>query len=183
MYEYYNAHPQGKHVNDCVKRAITIASGMSYEDVSRALNRYKKITGASVYNDRKNCDAYVEKVLLGKKMSFPAKAGHPRMNGARFCDIYPKGNYILNMAGHWSVCVDGVIKDSWNCSEKCVYSAWKVEPRTHWYTLVKSCANNGKYFLRVENPDMTYTTTDFTKAELKMYIACLDDLGYRERGK
>ena len=182
MFEYYNAHPQGKNVNDCVKRAITIASGMSYDDVTRGLNRYKKISGASVYNDRKNCDAYVEKVLLGTKMSFPARAGHSRMNGERFCRAYPKGNYILNMAGHWSVCIDGVIKDSWDPSQKCVYSAWKIEPRTKWYTVVKSCANNGKSFLRVENSEETYITKDFTKEELKIYISALADLGYHERG-
>lgn len=183
MFEYYNAHPQGKNVNDCVKRAITIASGMSYDDVTRGLNRYKKISGASVYNDRKNCDAYVEKVLLGVKTSFPARAGYPRMNGERFCRTHPQGNYILNMAGHWSVCIDGVLKDTWDTSDKCVYSCWKIEPRTKWYTIVKSCANNGKYFIRVENSDMTYVTTDYTKEELKIYTQALNDLEYRERGK
>ena len=49
------------------------------------------------------------------------------MNGKRFCESYKKGRYILNMAGHWSCCVDGVIYDTWDCSEKCVYTAYKVE--------------------------------------------------------
>ena len=48
------------------------------------------------------------------------------MNGERFCIAYPKGRYILNMAGHWSSCIDGVIYDTWDCSEKCVYTAYKM---------------------------------------------------------
>ena len=31
------------------------------------------------------------------------------------------------MAGHWSCCVDGVIYDTWDCSEKCVYTAYKMQ--------------------------------------------------------
>lgn len=30
MYQYFNAHPKGKRVGDCVKRAITKATGMDY---------------------------------------------------------------------------------------------------------------------------------------------------------
>lgn len=126
MYQFYNAHPENKIVGDCVKRAISKASNMDYNEVKRALNRYKKITGAQKFNEPKNCYAYVENVLNGKKISFPAIKGEPRMNGARFCEAYPKGSYILSMAHHWSCCVDGVIYDTWDCSKKCVYQAWKL---------------------------------------------------------
>lgn len=125
-YEYYNAHPKGLRVNDCVKRAISLAAQMDYMEVSRELNRYKKITGAKSFNSDRNCFKYVEQVLKAKKLSFPAVKGKPRMNGSGFCYNYPKGRYILNMAGHWSCCVDGVIYDTWDCSEKCVYTAYEI---------------------------------------------------------
>ena len=48
------------------------------------------------------------------------------MNGIMFCATHPKGRYILNMAGHWSCCVDGIIYDTWDCSEKCVYTAYEI---------------------------------------------------------
>ena len=44
MYQYYNAHPKGLLVGDCVKRAITVATQMDYMEVQRALNRHKKVT-------------------------------------------------------------------------------------------------------------------------------------------
>lgn len=126
MFKFYNAHPKGLRVNDCVKRAIAKATDMDYMEVSRELNRYKKITGAKAYNSDRNCFKYVENVLKAKKLSFPAEKGKSRMNGIMFCATHPKGRYILNMAGHWSCCVDGVIYDTWDCSEKCVYTAYEI---------------------------------------------------------
>lgn len=44
----------------------------------------------------------------------------------KFCNPHPTGSYILRMAGHLSSCVDGVILDTWDCRDKCVYNAYKV---------------------------------------------------------
>lgn len=125
-YNYYNAHPEGKRVGDCVKRAITVVTKMDYHTVQLELNRYKKVTGAKKFNERKNCGEYVEKVLHMEKLSFPAQAGVHRMNGYSFAKSFPNGRYILNMAGHWTACVDGVIYDTWDCREKCVYTAYRL---------------------------------------------------------
>lgn len=126
MYEYLNLHPQGKRVGDCVKRAIAKAANMDYKEVSLGLNRHKKVTNAKTFNSDYNWLSYIEKILGGKKMSFPAVKGQKRMNGERFCKAYPKGSYVLQMANHLTACVNGVIYDTWDCSEKCVYRAWKI---------------------------------------------------------
>lgn len=31
------------------------------------------------------------------------------------------------MAKHLSCCIDGKINDIWDCSDKCVYNAWKIK--------------------------------------------------------
>ena len=125
-FNFYNAHPEGKRVGDCVKRAITFVTKMDYHQVQLELNRYKKVTGAKVFNERKNCDSYCENVLKMKKISFPAQSGVARMNGYSFAKSFPKGRYILNMAHHWTDCVDGVIYDTWDCRDKCVYTAYQL---------------------------------------------------------
>lgn len=125
-FNFNNPHPKQKKVGDCVKRAITIATGKDYMEVQRDLNRLKKITGCEKFNDNENYKYYIEKVLNAKKISFPAQKGFSRMNGYRFCEAFPKGTFILRMAGHLSCCVDGIINDTWDCSEKCVYNAWEV---------------------------------------------------------
>lgn len=126
MYIFENVHPKGTLTGDCAKRAITKATGKDYIEVKRALNNTKKITGCKDYNEAKNVKYYIEKVLRLKKISFPAEPGNPRMNGTRFCAKYSKGSYILRMAHHLTACVDGVIYDTWDCSDKCVYNAWEV---------------------------------------------------------
>ena len=99
---------------------------MDYMEVQRQLNRYKKVTGASSYNTDYNPHKYVENVLHGVKLSFPAEEGQKRMTAGTFSEKYPQGKYILNMAKHWSCCVDGIIYDTWDCTEKCVYTAYRV---------------------------------------------------------
>lgn len=126
MYQFYNAHPKGLLVPDCVKRAISKAANMDYHQVQLELNRYKKVTGAKSFNSDRNPDKYVMNILKGQKISFPAVKGQSRMNGERFCKKYPRGRYILQMANHWTCCVDGIIYDTWDCSDKCVYVAWEI---------------------------------------------------------
>ena len=79
MYKYFNAHPKGLSVEDCVKRAITVAAQMDYMEVQRELNRYKKVTGVKAFNSDYNPHKYVENILHGVKLSFLAEKSKPRM--------------------------------------------------------------------------------------------------------
>ena len=178
MYKYFNAHPKGLSVGDCVKRAITLAAQMDYMEVQRELNRYKKVTGAKSFNSGYNPHKYVENVLHGVKLSFPAEKGKPRMNGQRFCESYKKGRYILNMAGHWSCCVDGVIYDTWDCSLKTVYTAYKIVPETNYFKILK---DKDTYYARVTTEDKTYISTHMDKKQIDAYTQCLKDLGFNEK--
>lgn len=127
MFKYCNPHPQGKIVGDCVKRAITIATGKDYREISKELNRFKKVHNAECFNDwNRNVVPYMVEILGATKLSFPAIKGEPRMNGTRFCNSYPKGVYVLQMSHHIVCCKDGELWDTWDCSEKCVYTAYKI---------------------------------------------------------
>ena len=126
MYQFLNLHPKKKIVDDCVKRALSLLEERAYEEVSLDLNRLKKETGAKTFNENLNWKEYVARHKW-RKLSFPAVQGEDRMNGERFCKIYPKGKYLLRMAHHVTAVVDGVIYDTWDCSWKCVYNAWQVK--------------------------------------------------------
>lgn len=126
MFKKFNANPKGLKVGDCVKRAITKATGKDYMEVQRELNQCKKITGCAKFNDNKNWKYYVEEVLGATKISFPAVQGEERMNGKRFMVEYYRGTYILRMAHHLSCCIDGHIYDTWDCTDSCVYTAYKI---------------------------------------------------------
>ena len=180
MYQFLNVHPEGKLVPDCVKRAITVAAEMDYREVQLQLNRHKKITGAKTFNEDKNWKSYVENVLNGKWKSFPAIKGMPRMNGERFCQSYPKGRYILSMAGHLSCCIDGIIYDTWNCQGKCVYGCYEIKPQVkHYYTVTK-VRNEDKYIINVyEGSEVK--TFEANKSEIKGMTKCLDLMHFERK--
>ena len=120
MYRYFNPHPKGLPQNDCVKRAIVVVTGRDYIDIQRALNAYKKVSGAKSFNSIQNL-RYVEDVLKASRISLDHG-----MTAAAFCIKYPHGRYILDMDGHWSACVDGCIYDTWDCAEEVVNFAYEV---------------------------------------------------------
>lgn len=126
MYVYSNPHPKGKHVKDCVKRAIVHATGLDYMEVQRQLNRYKKVTCSEKFNSNTNWKPFVLNVLKAIPIKIPVEKGKPRVTGETFGLLYPKGKFLLRMAGHLSCCVDGNLIDSWDCSEKCVYNAYQI---------------------------------------------------------
>lgn len=180
MYQFLNVHPEGKFVADCVKRAITTAAEMDYHDVQLELNRHKKLTGAKTFNEDKNWKSYVANVLNGTWRSFPAKRGQPRMNGERFCRAYPKGRYILSMAGHLSCCIDGVIYDTWDCTEKCVYGCYEIKPQMKHYYTVSKVRNEDKYIINVyEGSEVK--TFEANKAEIKGMTKCLDLMHFERK--
>lgn len=183
MYTYYNAHPKGLNVGDCVKRAITVAAQMDYMEVQRELNRYKKVTGAASFNSDYNPHKYVENVLKATKLSFPAVKGQPRMNAERFCKSYPRGRYILNMANHWSCCVDGVIYDTWDCSDKCVYTAYRLttEPEKSNIKMtyvVQDITGTSSTKIKMYDNDGKLKSVVLERRDLNGYTKCLEEFGY-----
>jgi len=164
-------------VNDCVKRAITITTGMDYNAVSRELNGFKKVTGAKTFNGGQNPHHYVEDILNGEKITPSGK-----LTADQFCKEFPKGRYILDMDGHWSCCVDGVIYDTWDTGQKTVNFSYKITPSlknqrlrycctakeiSEKETLVHIYDGNGAFSKRVVPTDLA-----------KGYIRCLEDLHY-----
>lgn len=124
MFKFYNAHPRGLNVKDCVIRAYCTALNKDYNEARNELNRMKRSLGMDSYKDKK----FLDKLYANyEKLSFPAESGYARMNGQMFMEKFPKGTYILRMAGHHTVCIDGDILDTWDCTEKCVYFAWKIK--------------------------------------------------------
>lgn len=122
---FYNPHPKGKLVNDCVKRAFTLATGKDYMEVQRELNGIKNDIGAKIYSDKRVTHAYI-KSYGWTKISFKAIKGQPRMTAKQFVKDYPKGTYVCRMAHHLATIKDGVLYDTWDSSDKCIYCAWKV---------------------------------------------------------
>ena len=127
MYINFNCHPKSLHVGDCSRRSIAVAAEMDYAEVRRALNRNKKISGCKDFNEIKNLETYVVNVLGAEKITFTSEE-KKGMTADKFCKLYPRGRYILDMDEHWSCCVDGNIYDTWDTSEEAVQYVYRVQP-------------------------------------------------------
>ncbi len=190
MYKYLNLHPYELLVDDCVKRSIAMVANMEYSTVQRELNRHKKVTGASAFNEGDNPESYVKNVLRGKKIVFPKRKN---MTGSLFCEEYPKGNYILDMDTHWTACIDGVIYDTWDCSEERVAYAYQIIPKNAEQKLTAPKTYRVVYEVKESTyrhyAQYTVTVCDeHGKVKEKTvsgdiilgYKRCLGDLGYTE---
>lgn len=56
----------------------------------------------------------------GKWTACKAEKGKDRMTVLEFAKRHPEGRYIIQVASHYTACVDGVILDAFNCGYKCV---------------------------------------------------------------
>ena len=124
MFKSYNPHPKGIKTNDCVVRAIATATNTDYLECRKELNRKKKELGYTSYKDTKFLYDYFKGY---PRLTFKPVKGEPRIKGTDFTMLHPKGSYILKMSGHVVACIDGVILDTWDCSNRSVYTAWEVK--------------------------------------------------------
>jgi len=123
MYQEFNAHPKGIKTTDCVVRAISKATNIEYMECRRKLNQLKRDWGFTSYKDTKFLYKYFEGY---PRLIFKAVRGEPRLKGSDFTELHPVGTFVLKMAGHVTVCIDGVILDIWDCTYRSVYTAWEI---------------------------------------------------------
>ena len=124
MYNEFNAHPKGIKTGDCVVRAISTATSKDYLEVRKDLNRKKREWGFTSYKDTKFLYKYLEQYT---RLIVKVGENKLRIKGHDFAKAFPKGIYILKLRGHVTVCIDGVIYDTWDCSYLSVYTAWKIK--------------------------------------------------------
>ncbi len=180
MYKFYNPHPNGSHTvtDDCVKRALTVTTGMDYMDVQRELNRYKKISGAKRFNSAGNPDNYVKNILGSKRIPCPQK-----ITAREFCTEHPSGRYILDMKGHWSSLVDGIIYDTWDVSEETVLAFYKIALAVQDERTYRNCCTTEVISASEARVIIHYSTGLYTRRIvpinlLEGYIRCIEDEGY-----
>ena len=119
IYVFFNPHPKNEYRDDCVKRALVKFTDRSYAEISDGLREHRKITGVRCFNDNPNPDSYATRVLGLGHISF---GENERMSVENFCARFPKGKYIASTNGHWVAIVDGIIYDTFDCSDFTVYS-------------------------------------------------------------
>lgn len=114
---YYNDNPDGTKTDDCVTRAISLASGMPYPIVRKKLMYTSKLFDCP----RLIVPCYqhlIEDVLGG----IPVYCRD--MTIEEFADENPIGVYIVRINGHVSTVINDTIYDIWDCRDQICDKCW-----------------------------------------------------------
>lgn len=120
-YKYYNRNPDLLHKKDCVCRAISTATNLSYDAVENLL----KLT-ASEYDCEKLCVCCYEHLL-----------SHILRYHCIYCEFnktvedvaaeYPRNALIIRVKEHLTSSINGVVLDIWDCTGELVDCYWIVQ--------------------------------------------------------
>lgn len=116
---YYNRNPDGKKASDCVTRAISLGTGLSYKSVRQKLYHSAKLFDC----DKLNVDCYCH--LLEDVLKFPQVKCFG-MTVEQFADTHPYGIYLVRMDGHISTIWWQDVVDIWDCRDSIITHAWKI---------------------------------------------------------
>ena len=140
-YKYYNANTRNNDVGDCVKRAISLALGRDYDEVSAELNKLKRELHVDAFNLPYVYSRYLRKFNIVPKSLNPTAEN--AVTESEFAAAHPSGTYILEVgkakltsyskfkqyppSDHLVAVIDGDIYDSWDSSDDVVHVVYKVK--------------------------------------------------------
>lgn len=118
-FKYVNVNPSGAKTDDCVTRAISLASGLDYYEVQEKLVLTSKLFGCDRLS--KCCYSNLLEKVLGYTPIY-CKG----LTVKEFCEEYPYGIYLVRIKSHLTTVIDGNIMDIWNSSDYSCDLAWKA---------------------------------------------------------
>ena len=116
---YYNRNQDGEHISDCVTRAISTATGLSYPQIRKKLHHTSKLFSC----DKLVRDCYSN--LLDRVFGFE-RVSCMGLNVGQFADLNPCGTFIVRVPGHATTIIDGNIYDIFDCTDYPCDIVWFV---------------------------------------------------------
>lgn len=116
-FKYYNPNPDGKHVGDCVIRALTLLFDDSWENIFIDLTMQ-----SAVMYDLQNSNAVWAKYLKlnGYHQYTVPDTCHYCYTIARFCTEHHNGKYLVAAGSHVVAVVDGDYYDTSDTGQEVV---------------------------------------------------------------
>lgn len=118
---YYNQNPDKNVEQDCVTRAISLASGVPYNAVSKLL----KITAKEHECDELCVCCYHH--LLEDTFGYAVKFPKTRKKVKDIAREYNYNTLIVRVNGHLSTLINGTCIDIWDCTDEIVDCYWIVQ--------------------------------------------------------
>lgn len=119
-YRYFNIRNDGKHLPDCVCRAISLGLDLDYKEVERKLWYTSELFDCPML-----CVCCYHNLI---ELVYGCERVDCRgMSVGEFAYYHPQGIFIIRVPNHLTTVIDGVINDIWDCSDEPCDIAWVVE--------------------------------------------------------
>lgn len=116
-FKYWNETPNGKHIGDCVTRAITFASGLPYEKVKEKLF----YTGKLLECDPLCVNCY--DFLLSDYFNF-RRIRNINQPLWKFAEDHKKGMFLTRSNGHITLLNNYCVYDTWDSRNINLTDVW-----------------------------------------------------------
>lgn len=117
MYKFYNANSKNKFVDDCTIRAISVAEDLSWNDAYFKLSNLAREKGLMM-DSVEFIEDYLDEHY--KRECFNSTSV------GEFVEKHPYGTYLITMPNHITVERDGVVFDTFDCTDRVMRCAWRV---------------------------------------------------------
>lgn len=122
MYRYFNANPLGRKVNDCTVRAISLATGKSWDFIYKVLSEFARKEAVMMDNIK-----YIDKFLDSNFLKVYSHNSGYKMTVDEAAKNFNRGVYLITMQNHITCCIDGTIYDIFNPGDRTVWEIYKVK--------------------------------------------------------
>lgn len=117
-YMFYNANPESNDIWDCSVRALSKALDINWEAAYTLLSDYARERGLML-DSVESIEGFLDERF--------EKFCDYNMTLGDFANTYSRGVFLVTMPGHITVVEDGVIYDSFDCSDRFIWCSWAVE--------------------------------------------------------
>jgi len=161
----FNNNPKNIETGDCSIRAISMATGKSWEEVYRELAELGINNGFSI-NDTRTTNLYLE--TLGYKKQDIKRNDNTQYTVEEFCIelAKEKATYLIRIQDHLTIIKDKKIYDNWNCSKKLVKSYWSKDLTTLDETIETKILKQDNSKIRLEIYEV-FAKTEFIEDKEK----------------
>lgn len=125
-FHFHNANPKGKNANDCVARAISVALSQSWEDTIREMTELGIKLGYAFNEDKLIAQYLKEKGW--ERYPEPRDLNNKKITVNQFINKHGnnKGVIIAKVGSHHlSLIIDGVLWDTWDCTNNTMHAYWR----------------------------------------------------------
>ena len=121
-FEKKNVNPKGRKAGDCVIRALSTSSGMRWQSVYEQLGELG-LRLCRMPNEKQTYEKWLN-IMQYTKHKQPRREDGTKYTVQELIDELWVRDAVITVANHMTVVEDGVLIDTWDCSQKTVCNYW-----------------------------------------------------------